>query len=411
MWKLTVTWNVNYGIQSGGGATNTSIVPNTGTMAIGGNSLSRIVGSILRPSAGGLILAGQAATVTNNGTPPTAPTFASKLLEGVSSQGQSIYSGGPPASNDFAPTSGFSAYNLLGFKLGTAGTGGAITSIKVYRTTNQAQAPGSFPFYDSILVSDAATAYANFVSNATTAPASGADAPPFSGSSYHCNSVCDHAYPDTVATGCIVYPAGSGTDQYLGTGYCYEFTCVDASGNESARSAPTILPYIVDGNLAMAANVFNGTLTPNSTTSGTTPLGYAHSVLWTIAGSDFVINPYAGGGTRQWGAQIRPYNYLYVSVCPQQAWTNDLEMEFETVHDVFIEFPAGTTYQPAMSSYGPSSLSSGTWYTFKLPLYGSGGVGVYSDATRGDQHSYYKGTLVKPTQSGTAGIEMYFSVN
>lgn len=336
---------------------------------------------------------------------PGAPGFAQALIQGMTSQSQSTYNN---TANDFQ--GGAPNRWLTGVKVGTTGSF-PIASFNRYRTTNQAQAPGSYPFYDNIPVATALAAYNSYIAAAGTSAATNNQGFLPGQTSFPVSAVCTHALDDPAATNCIAYPAGAGNDQYLGNGYGYEITCVDNQGNEGSRSAPAILPYLIDGWPMMSAGLFNGTVAYQDTSGGTTPLGYAHSVLWTVnqGTGDNLTNFFSGYGTRQWGAQIRGYNFLIVSIRPHQNWNNTLQCQMETIQDVFIQQPAGNTYTPQFATFGNAgTLNSGTWYTWKLPLYNSGGI--YFDATRGNQHSWYKITIQMPDQSGTASMEAYFSV-
>lgn len=335
---------------------------------------------------------------------PGAPGFPLKLLEGVTGQSQGIYNN---TANDFQG----SAPNrcLYGIQIGTTGSF-PIASINHYRTINQAQAPGSYPFYQSVTVATALAAYSAYVTASSNAPATLNEGFPPGQTAFPFSRICTHAINDAAATNCIAYPAGAGNDQYLGIGYNSEFTCVDNQGNEGPRSAATYLPYLADGFPMLATVPFNGTVSYADTSAPISPLGYTRSVLWTVTQSgDNIINFPAGYGTRQYGAQILPYNFFIVSICPHQTWNNTLQAEMETIQDVFIDQPAGNIYQPQFATLGNAgTLNAGQWYTWKLPLYNSGGI--YFDATRGNQHSWYKITIQKPDQNGTASVEAYFSV-
>lgn len=329
---------------------------------------------------------------------PGAPGFVQEIFEGQTGWGQSVWQ---TSTSDFQPQS--QNYIAVGLKLGTPGSN-PIASLNSYRTENQGQAPGSFPAYQTgasgIAVATLASNFASLVSSSTTlAGVSLNDDRPAGG--WPIPSLIDSLYIDTAAGTATGYPAGGGPSFYQGNGWCYEFSCVDSLGNEGPRSAPMVSPYFVDGQFIMSGGTFNGTLVNADTTGGTTPLGYAHSVLWQstgpAVGGNNLINPFAGYGSVRWNKNIRQHKYLNLAIKPHQSG-GSLQILALRIGDHNITVAGGNGNVLNLSSYG--TYTTNAWTVYKVPL-----VDLMTDVTLGQQQSLYKFDLIE-----TNGLTINFSL-
>lgn len=326
---------------------------------------------------------------------PAASSFVQQIFEGQSGWGQSVWESG---TSDFQPQN--SSYIAVGLKLGSPGSN-PLSTLNAYRSSNQSQAPGSFPLYQAgISIATLASNFATYLANSTTLDGVALNDDRPSGG-WPIPSFIDSLYIDTAAGSATGYPAGSGPSFYQGNGWCYEFTLVDNAGNEGPRSAPMVSPYFADGKFVMSGGTFNGTLVNNDTTGGTTPLGYANSVLWQstgpAVGGNNLINPFAAYGSVRWNKNVRQHKYLNIAVKPHQSGGN-LQVLALRIGDHNITVAGGGPNTLNLSTYG--TLTTGAWTVFKVPL-----NVLLNDATLGVQTSVYKFDMIE-----TNGLTINFSL-
>jgi hypothetical protein len=210
-----------------------------------------------------------------------------------------------------------------------------------------------------------------------------------------------------------------GTVYFGNQGFVYYVTAV-VSGVESAPSALSILPFIVNGQCIMSAGVFNdtgGIFNPGLASPVTTPLGYSNAVGFTSNPTQNYINTYSGynpnpgnnqgGGCAGYNLSTAGYNYIHFAIyCPQAGLS--LQMNSEVAGDGLL-VPV-----TALSVWGPATLTQNAYTHYKIPL--GTATGCYIDtslgATGANQTAFYKITWQFSTiPTVNTFVEIWFTVN
>ncbi len=330
--------------------------------------------TVSNPTPGGGTSSAASFTISNV-VAGSAPTQVQILLQGQDAQGED--------QNDTLPPE-----NANHITIGWLSVPGA-SSYNIYRSVSKG-GYGSTP-YASVAASSAASAYSSYVSNS---------------GSYPYVTTVNSAWQDTAAMNAVGYPKGSGP-VYFGNavGYTYKVSAV-VGGVEGPPSTDSILVLFANGTRVMGQDIFNGSITWNTTGPGTpSPLGFNNASLWNVSPALILINPYVGVGGYEYNLTVAGFNYMVVNM-----YTASSGGPF-----TFRLGPELSGDQALLSGAGyftpEPTLTAGTWQTIKIPL--SQYLIDQLGGTNALQSSYYKTTIVCDQNSASPEIylEWYFSVN